>query len=927
MVLLGYGASGGASDQLPGHSAPLPRGDAVTHLAATDPRSRLSSGTFDQRQRAMWELWRDRAANREAVRGAAGDPDPEVASRAQWILDRWRRGILPETPTDLARRLEVVSHADSLQRLLDAGLFHGARVVIEEAVQVGDRATLDRAAAIVQRGFPFYVRAAAEQGQLAEFAGLVDPLATTAPMIICRNRLRDLLGGSSDGPATPQAAAPDPRRPPDWEQQRAAVIALAAAGQLEAATQLAQKAGVPELLRVCQVLARDWTALGQTQLHAAQQAAATSQPSERHWAYVLIAAARSGDAALREQAVAALSLRPEEPVADAADDPLVRLRWQVLAMHGEIDAAVQLAAATQPLLAAELLAQAGRLEEALALIELSPQEIDSRLGEWITAARLAEEEDVAGASRASEAPEPLRRLITAGRLLVQAGRRDAAWDLFASLAAAPANEEAANFSLSRALVMQALLRLNRTDWLIRIAMQSPTKGLSATDRHFLARALNVQPETLDALRVATGQLLPGDERQAAQAALDLLRGELPANFDPKRDHQRLFDLLSMASPQVVRRSHRIDPPRPTAMLNLEIAKLFEAHGQVELAKKSLLQLAARGDLEAAFELAQVELKAGQVQVARSLYETLWQRIDQQRRDPQRLHLAHDDSLAAMQASVGEAVAAARMGDRERAEQLWWQIELMACTPAAKLQDAFGAYLLEEGYDERALRIYQTLGPWMAFGSDEGLEFYTVARNHNRAIPASHPRQAAQGFDLAIVGTLESTMFYPAAYISLPAYVHRQHVLAAIQDKQPDRAEHHIAEVMRLNPIDIEFGEKIVPQLRSGGLAELADETIEQIYQAGRRHLEAFPLDLVTANNLAWILALADHRLDAALELSRRAVYFSPESTVYRDTLAEVLFRLNRGDEAIAIEQACLLDDPGQWHLHEQLRRFETPPRR
>jgi hypothetical protein len=35
------------------------------------------------------------------------------------------------------------------------------------------------------------------------------------------------------------------------------------------------------------------------------------------------------------------------------------------------------------------------------------------------------------------------------------------------------------------------------------------------------------------------------------------------------------------------------------------------------------------------------------------------------------------------------------------------------------------------------------------------------------------------FDLAIAGTIESTVFYPAAYVSLPAFVHRMQGLAAI----------------------------------------------------------------------------------------------------------------------------------------------------
>jgi predicted Zn-dependent protease len=88
-------------------------------------------------------------------------------------------------------------------------------------------------------------------------------------------------------------------------------------------------------------------------------------------------------------------------------------------------------------------------------------------------------------------------------------------------------------------------------------------------------------------------------------------------------------------------------------------------------------------------------------------------------------------------------------------------------------------------------------------------------------------------------------------------------------------------------------------------------------------MRRFPLDVVTANNLAWVLALSDHRLEDALALSWRAVYLSPDSTVYRDTLAEILFRLGRVNEATTVARACLIDEPAEWHVHEQIRRFEA----
>src|SRR5690606_11917531 len=187
------------------------------------------------------------------------------------------------------------------------------------------------------------------------------------------------------------------------------------------------------------------------------------------------------------------------------------------------------------------------------------------------------------------------------------------------------------------------------------------------------------------------------------------------------------------------------PPK----LNLEIARLFAVHGQAELARGALIQLVSRGESEALLELAESELKAGNVQSARNVFAAAWQRIDQQRQDPARLNRAEDDALAALKALLGEAIAAARLGDREGAEELWRLIDLMTCTPSAKLRDLFGAHLLDEGFHQQAEGIYRSLLPWVAFGSDEGVEFYTVARNFNRAIDATEPVRAAEVYDLAL----------------------------------------------------------------------------------------------------------------------------------------------------------------------------------
>jgi hypothetical protein len=881
--------------------------------------SALGSGTFDERQRVMWGLWRDRESSRDSVLLAMADLDPEISSRAAWIIERWRRGILAQTPAGLVGQLESTSVQDAFAKLLDLGMFEGARVAIEEAIDIADDAALTRATLELRRGFPFHVRSADEHGQLEDFAILVDRLARTPEMLVCRNQLWKHLGLQPEfqpGSISDAAALEE-------KQQRMALVALVAADRYDEAIELARQADQPEWLRVSLMLAARWSDLAVSEA-ALAAAAETAEERDRHWAYALVAAHRSGDQALRAQAVEMLAYRPGDEAGDPESDPQLRLRWQVLAMHGEIDAAVDILRHSKPLVAAEILGQAGRPADAFAMLEWRIDQTDSSLPGLLAEARAAIE---TWQPNPREVPPQLERLLTVSRLLYQTGRRDAAWELFSGVIRwKPATAKPDPEEMARAFVLQAMLRSTRADWLANLILRSDGLGLSATDIYFLARAFDVKVEVFDPLYSGLAELLPEAKPQSIRATIDFLEGRIPAGFDSENDYQRLYDWLIERGAAIAARRAR-QPQGPVIRLTPDFATLFEDHGQLELSRKFLIHLASAGyeeaiaSEEALLCLAEAELKAGRAGSAKELFETSWERLDRLRRQPAESVPTDDLAALAMRALLGKAVAAKRLGDEADATRTWRLIDLMMCTPSAALRDAFGARLLDQGFDERADRIYQELLPWLAFNTDENVEFYNVSRNYHRAAVPRDPVRAAEALDLAIVGTIESAVFYPAVYVSLPALVHRHKILAAVPAKNIEAIRRDVDTLLRLHPVDIELGEEAIKEFRKAGLTELADETIERIFLSGDDYLRRCPLDIQTANNLAWVLALSDHRLDEAERLSWRAVYSAPESSVYRDTLAEILFRQGRTAEAIAIAEACLLDAPGEWHLREQLRRF------
>jgi tetratricopeptide (TPR) repeat protein len=553
---------------------------------------------------------------------------------------------------------------------------------------------------------------------------------------------------------------------------------------------------------------------------------------------------------------------------------------------------------------------------------VKPDQVEQAISRLVDEAHLAAR--TWSSPQMDNAPEPMQRLVAVGRLLYQSGRRDLALELYSRGADLPTSEALAELPIARAYILQSILRINRPDWLMKVLNQGPESAITGAGRNYLAHVFEVETETVDSLAMGLGFILKSSDKPLAEAVFDFLSGEVPERFDPKTDYQRLFDTLS--GQRVVQRLSALDQRfrnRMPRRITLDFVKLFESHGQFDLAVRAMLENISVGDNDALLTYAENELKAGRTASAREIFRSVWQRLEEARQSPSRLNRAEEDVTLAMRAILGEAVSAGRMGDGEEAESLWRLIELMNCSPSAKMRDAFGETLMDQGFDERAEAIYRTLMPWVAFGSDEGVQFQAVARNFSRALGDRHEKLASEVFDLAIAGTIESTFFYPAGYVLFPTLVHRMKVNAAISEGDEAEISRQVEALLRLSPMDIDFGENAIKKMRAAGMDDLAKQTIARVYDAGSKYMQQFPLDIVTGNNLAWVMALSDYRLEDALALSKQTVYFAPDSTVYRDTLAEVLFRLARVDEAIAIEQACLLDEPGEWHVHEQLQRFRA----
>jgi membrane protease YdiL (CAAX protease family) len=77
------------------------------------------------------------------------------------------------------------------------------------------------------------------------------------------------------------------------------------------------------------------------------------------------------------------------------------------------------------------------------------------------------------------------------------------------------------------------------------------------------------------------------------------------------------------------------------------------------------------------------------------------------------------------------------------------------------------------------------------------------------------------------------------------------------------------------------------------------------------------------NDLAWIYAEQNIHLSRALELADRALALDPDNYAFLDTKAEVLYRLGRVDEAVAIAETLVREYSANAYSQQQLDKFKS----
>jgi tetratricopeptide (TPR) repeat protein len=865
----------------------------------------LSRKKYSRRQAATLEMWRKRDLSRDQVQEAARHPDPEVSGRAKWILRQWRRGSLPDTPPEISRLLQRTDGPLAIERLLEGGQFTAVIVAVEESAGTIDREAIQkRIASAMLRRFPIFVHHAIRSDSLPELLKLIDLTADSKEMAICRIQLMRQLGTEFEANTLLPASAVTW---PPIKRQRATVLALITLGKTDEAIRIASESVDKDLLHQCRMIAARWSEAAHDNLLLAREAEEGSYEHARLWCLTLIAADRAGDQSMFDEAVLELSS------SEASEDDLAsELRWKCLASHGKVDAAFAILDAVSPDASASVSMDASRTGRAFVALGFPLDRVDSEVDQWVDSAIEAQRH-----SNATDLVEEVRKILALMQCLISIGRDDAAWSIADRLSRSDVNVSSLRL---REFVLSTLTMTKRTDWVVRLAVRPEEKTLSQTSQNTIARTLSdADAISLDIVMQAFAQMMVGQPlTKRLRAAHQLLEGEIPEGFDRDEDFRRLYEYVTR--PRPIRQLRGRELGRKGILANLGVVNLFARHGESDLASACLKKLAQSGDLKALFYLAEQELDGGRAEIALGLFESVFKTVVDQGRATGRFGSA-DDTALAVKAMIGSWTIARRNGHEQLSAELERELRLILCSPSTRLRNTIAGYLGERGDAMLAMEIYEVLLPMTVLGNQEQTGLYDVARSYSVLARKTNAAEAARWFDLAVGGTLDSMNFRPGAYITLPLYVRRWLIESAIGRKDADDVQRHLDRILALDPLDIDFAERLLPEMRKAGMDELADKALDKIMDHGVEYAEAFPFDAMSSNNLAWVAAMNRKRLDDALRLSELAVFVEPDSAIYRDTLAEVLFLLDRKEEALQVEQGCLLDDPTQWHLHQQIEKY------
>jgi Flp pilus assembly protein TadD len=186
-------------------------------------------------------------------------------------------------------------------------------------------------------------------------------------------------------------------------------------------------------------------------------------------------------------------------------------------------------------------------------------------------------------------------------------------------------------------------------------------------------------------------------------------------------------------------------------------------------------------------------------------------------------------------------------------------------------------------------------------------------------------KAADGQEKAMLRCLRGYINYvqPAAYVGVPAFVHRLRATGDAAAGKLDDARREAAAALAGLPGDTNVPIALIAELDKAGKKKEADELFDQSLAAQEKLCQDYPSCSWGHNSAAWLSACARRGLEKAQEHALKAVELAPKAAGCHDTLAEVYFQRGDKDKAAAEQKKAIEIDPKKPYYRKQLKRIEA----
>ncbi len=878
---------------------------------------RLGSSKYDTRQQATELLWSTGEAAIPALERATQNKNPEVRSRATYVLENVRQGIAFDTPREILREVQRFRQGNVDEKRYALKNLENAlrpRIVLGLIRTERDPRLRDEWSQCLERSIQIALLAGAESAvelTLREAATNDVWIRHWAAHLVDRGRVDQELARL--------AQATTPENP--GEHARRLAYLLRAKGELSEARRLAEQAAQTrvteeEQRRRLQSGGRGELALGKPVARENAVDLAWELTLEQHdWP----AAARqlkarierepqlagkdpealgfaaayhrlAGDTAgcdrftrmLRDVAEEAAKALPDlDPRRQDVEKTLIDKQWHVgkaLMLNGEYDEAVHVLRRNHASFAFELLLQQQRYREAFDIVGVAyPNGFDTAWFDKIVTETVSA--DDSARQRFAIAMHALRQLYFLGQ-------RDQVRQWLATMQSGTANDTG---TIRRRMVGDTAVKLGMRELAVEV-------GASVLEREGSPAMLSVLYPNRGSLATVWWEFFreqPGKESLVQSLTrIDrclLFRG---SKFD-KSELERLVADVETRLPQLA------EPKRAEWWHGL--AETCLLHGEREMAMRFFEKAAP---LSSADALRLGDLHAG---------DKHWSDAAEWYR-----RASEFDKLKPLPLYLrGRALANA--GRNEEGAKLV-AVSLLLPLGNDESRKDLAAGLKERGYRDESLRQFEFL---LRTGEPGEQNVIEAAKQIGNAVYLQDELRGAECWETMVLCCLRTKWGFVDAngYVQIPFLVHKTRAKGLLKSGRLDEAVEQVWAGQAVSPMNLELPEELMPELQKANRHAEAEELFQRSYLAMRQHSLDFPNCATLHNNLAWLFARNGRELDEAFQHVEQAIMLDPDNPAYIDTLGEVQFRRGKFDEAIVCAERCLQIDSRSKHYQEQLVRF------